>query len=470
MNLLVLFIGHRTSESDGLIVSGSNFSTPVVGYLAKRHFCPTRRVGTLGIVRFNTGSTVTESMFSRFPTLGADGRLLLRQLRDSGGFFAAGRLAGAAALSGVLALGFHSWAGISLTAEGYAKLGVSWTTMMLVSQVTGAALEQWASREAAVGYRVSPGLATGVASAMFTVALVVVWVMLGDSTWAMVAACGAGFLGVLHWMKGTLQGAGRDKKAAGLMLVESTTRLLIVPVLGFGWAIPTGLAAGCLLGMKRLGNGLKRCRSRRGAARFVVGASSASAAAQLLMGGAPLFAWAAGAPDTQVVAVFLLFFLSRAPMTLMLAAQGAVLAGLARGDGHTGVVLNTATRWAPIAITAGFAGIGGWVALPWAIGFIANVVVPPAPSGLVASGMVLCVAVQLVGQRPAAAGQPLKIANAWVWGFLTAAAVGAATVPVWGIVNAASVGFFAGTTISTVVASRSHRHRSSADYNLRTAS
>ena len=347
-----------------------------------------------------------------------------RSLRRAGWFSGIPQLATAAGLAGLMALAFHAWAGAELSHERFAKLVVAWTVMTLVSQIIGASLEQWCSREAATGRRTSSWLVVGALLAMAVLSGGAAWWLTGDAYWAAVAAIGAGGIGAAQWRKGVLQGAGAIPRAARLLLADPAVRLLAVPLMGFGWSIPTGATvAACALGRgARLD--LERPRRRCGAGWFVLESSAASTACQLLMGGAPLAAWAAGASNEQVVSVFLLFLLSRAPVTLVLASQGALLAGLARRDRSAQLILGALIRWRALVALGIIAGIGGGAVLPRLIAAMAGVGIPAVPSGMVAAGMALCAAVQLVGQKPSADGRPLVVGGPWMWGLAAAVLVG----------------------------------------------
>ena len=330
-------------------------------------------------------------------------------------------VAAGAATAGVGALVFHMWAAARLPAAEFAELAVAWTVINLVAQTVAAPLDQWHSKEAAAGYRVNPHLQTAALTVMGGVAAAVVWLLLHDPVWAAIAGLSAAGIGAVWSTKGVLCGVGKSRRAAAVLVVEAAARLVAAPAAGFGWAIPAGVAAVTI----RPRHVRPPKLSRPGGGRFVAGACLSTVAAQTLMGSAPLAVWILGGTAEEVRGVFLLFLLLRAPVTLALAAQSVLLAGLVHDDRPVLALLPhpAVTAAAFVAVAAGAAMV-----VPPTFDLFAAVTVPSGPAALVAVGMLFCALAFLVGQRGYADGRPFLIAAAWGCGLAAAAAVGTVTV------------------------------------------
>ncbi len=360
-------------------------------------------------------------------------------------------LAAAAAAAGGLTLLFHVWAASRLGADRFAEFAVTWTAVNLVAQTVAAPLELWCARETAAGYQVSGALKAAALTVMSAAAGIAVWLLVGDVSWAAVAAASAAGIGLAWAVKGAHVGSGHTRRAAGVLVVEAVARLSAVPALGVGWAIPAGIVAAAVRSRHQPPN-----RPRPGGGRFVAAASLSNLAAQTLMSAAPLAVWALGGTSETVGGVFLLFGFARAPVVLVTAAQTVFLAGLARRD-RAAASLWAALRSPPAAVLAAWAGaVGAGAVLPPLINAAAAVRVPVWAAAAVGAGMSLCGLVSLVGQQPHADGTPLLVAQAWGWG-LTAAALSAAVIGVVSgaglTVSQAAVPFLAGAATATTVAS-----------------
>ena len=347
----------------------------------------------------------------------------------------------AAAAAGMLAFAYHSWAAFSLPAEQFARFGVTWTCAILMSHITGAALEQWASLEATLGHLTDRRLGFAVTGIMIGVPATVVGIMVGDVQWMLVGGSTGGFLGLLHWRKGVFVGSGGHRTAGMMLLVESAARVLLAGLLGFAWAVPVGTAVGTTVGRPR--PGLMAARRRVGGGRFIVGASTAAAAFQLILGGAPLVVWAVGGSAQDVTSVFLVFLFSKAPLTLLFAVQGLVVSALIRQDQQVNGLLRFLTGWRTAAAIVAVAATGGAVMLPAVVNVVTAATIGFVPAGLIAGGVAGCAIVQLLGQKPAADGTPLIVGRAWLWA-LTVGILAGLTVGQLGIVWAVSIGFAAG--------------------------
>ena len=352
-----------------------------------------------------------------------------------------GTIAGAAFGAGVLSLVFHAWAGRTLTVEEFARLGIVWTCLAVLSQTVGAGLEQWTSREATVGHVTSPLVLAVTVIVMSVAAGGAVRLLVGGVRWPTIALLGGAGLGLLHWRKGMLVGAGRTGRTAAVFAVETVARLSLVGLVGFGWAIPAGSAAGLAVAAGR--TDLRPARRRCGAGMFVLEASTAGAGYQLWLGGAPLLVWAIGGTPQDVSTVFLLFLLAKAPLTLLFALQGTLVSALTRGDRRTAKVMNRMLGWAPTAGAVTGAGLCGAWLLPPAVDLITGGRVNPLMAGLVAGGVVACGMVQILGQHPVARGTPLIVGKAWLLAGGVGAAAGAAVLPL-GVLWAVAVGFAVG--------------------------
>jgi O-antigen/teichoic acid export membrane protein len=129
--------------------------------------------------------------------------------------------------------------------------------------------------------------------------------------------------------------------------------------------------------------------------------------------------------------IFTTFTLFRAPLTLIYSLQGRVLSFLVRSNGSGADIHRMVRRIATFGTTlAAVAGLVGWSAGPLVVEILFGTDFRPEPlvAALVAAGVVMASATQLMGQALVAAGSTGQLASAWVGGL----AIGLATMLVSG--------------------------------------
>ncbi len=372
-----------------------------------------------------------------------------------------------ALVGGVTAYLFHAWGGRVLGPEAFAPIGVMWTVAFITVAVLYLPLEQWVTREVTQGRHPLSG--RGLLWAVLGTALVVAmvgggWTLssLTDRTGTHVAQMFVLILGYgCFWMgKGMLQGRGRYGRVGLMLCAEGLLRLAVEGLVlwggggavGLGWAMAAApwVVWGFVLGRSRRSGG-RGADAGMFVRRYVLG----SAAAHLLVAGAPLAVTYLGGTAAEVSLVFVVFVLFRAPLTLMYSLQGRLLPPLVRmvGRGEQEPLRRLARKlWLGSVGLAVPAAAVGYVAGPAAVTLLmgSEFFASATTAALVASGTVLAAGVQLVAQTLVAGSRTGSLAAAWMAGL--AAAVGVAWLGGWGPVLSVALGFWVGeATVLMVV-------------------
>jgi O-antigen/teichoic acid export membrane protein len=285
----------------------------------------------------------------------------------------------------------------------FAPIALLWTVFFIVATVVLIPLEQFVTREVGRGRRVLVAdrrvLATviggtGIALAAF-VALTNEALFGGHPIFILQAFLLTGLFGLMQVGKGILAGQRRFA-AYGLVLTLEGVFRLPTPAAGF------------------LGN-------------YVIG----SAASQLLLAGGPLGVVVLGGDAALRSVIFTTFTLYRAPLTLIYNLQGRVLSFLVRSNGNGVDVRRLITRIALIGVGLGsLAGLVGWLVGPALVELLFGPDFRPqaAVAALVAAGVIVASATQIMAQALVASGSTRQLAGAWVGGLLA----GVAAMLVWG--------------------------------------
>ncbi len=372
-----------------------------------------------------------------------------------------------ALVGGVTAYLFHAWGGRELGPDAFAPIGVMWTVAFITVAVLYLPLEQWVTREVTQGRHPLSG--RGLLWAVMGTAVLVAMVGAGWTLSSLTDQVGihVGQMLVLilgygcFWVgKGMLQGRGWYGRVGLMLCAEGLVRLAVEGLVlwggggavGLGWAMAAApwVVWGFVFGRNR---GLAREGAGGGmfVRRYVLG----SAAAHLLVAGAPLAVTYLGGTAREVSLVFVVFVLFRAPLTLMYSLQGRLLPPLVRmvGRGEEEPLRRLAARlwWGSIGLAVPAAAVG-YVAGPSVVRFLmgAEFLVPATTAALVASGTAMAAGVQLVAQTLVAGSRTGSLAAAWILGLATAVVV--AWLGSWEPALSVAVGFWVGeATVLAVV-------------------
>ena len=368
---------------------------------------------------------------------------------DRRGFRAHGtaRMIGGSLIGALCAYLFVVVGGRRLGTVGFAPIALLWTVFFIVATVVLVPLEQFVTREVGRGRRVLAADrrvlvtvigATAAAMAIFTTVTSGV-LFDGNLIFTVQAALVIAGYGVMQVGKGILAGH-RQFATYGLVLtLEGLIRLgaaflflAISPTAAsLGWAmVATPL---CILVVRpwRHDRITGHDVVPTPAVGFLGSYFAGSAASQLMLAGAPLGVVALGGDVALRSVIFTTFTLFRAPLTLIYSLQGRVLSFLVRSNGSGADIHRMVRRIATFGITlAAVAGLVGWSAGPLVVEILFGTDFRPEPlvAALVAAGVVMASATQLMGQALVAAGSTGQLASAWVGGL----AIGLATMLVSG--------------------------------------
>ena len=375
-----------------------------------------------------------------------------------------------AMVGGVSAYLFHAWGGRSLGAEAYAPIGVMWTGAFITVAVLYLPLEQWVTREVTQTRNPLSG-GRGLVLGVMAVAMAAAAVATGWTLSSLTEQVGTHVIQMLLLMlgygcfwtgKGMLQGRGRYGRVGWMLCAEGVVRLVVEWVVletggeatGLGWAMVAAPWVVFLFGFWR---GEVPGRPASAGAVFIQQYVLGALAAHILVAAAPLVVTYMGATAAQVSAVFIVFVLFRAPLTLMYSLQGRILPPLVRmmtrGEEESlrrlGVKL-----WVWSAGCAVLAGLVGYLVGPLVVEVLmGSTFVPSAPvAALVAAGTMAAAGVQLMGQILVAGSRTGRLATAWVVGLATAALI-TAVIPS-GPVMAVAIGFGVGEAFALIVMGR----------------
>lgn len=377
---------------------------------------------------------------------------------------------------GLAAYLFHALGGRALGADAFAPIGVMWTGAFITVAVLYIPLEQWVTREVTEGRNPLLGgwrlvlTVAGVAVAASSVATGWTLSSLTEETATHVAQMVLLIVGYgCFWIgKGMLQGRGLYGRVGLMLCAEGLIRLAVQWVVlttgggavGLGWAMAAAPWVVFLFGFwRRRGMDLPSAPGGVFMQQYVVG----SAAAHLLVAGAPLAVPYLGGTAAQVSLVFIVFVLFRAPLTLMYSLQGRILPPIVKmfGRGEGASLRKLGMRlWAGSAGLALAAGLLGYLVGPAVVKLLmgSSFVPDPVVAGLAAAGTVMAAGVQLIAQILVAGSRTGRLAAAWVAGLTAAGLV------TWlnrsGPVLAVTTGFCVGEAVALLVAGRMALSRS----------
>ncbi len=266
-------------------------------------------------------------------------------------------------VTGLLTYAFHSLAAHALGRDQYGKIGVLWAAVFLTASVIYRPVEQLLSRtiaerqarDRAIGsaLRVSATIQLGLAALFIAVALplretIEDELFSGSSTlyWCLVAA--VTFYGASYFARGFLAGQRRFGLYGGLVMMESTSRvvfgvLLVVGVLDGPNAAGVAIAAAPLLSLIvvpwALGGHVRRMSGRRDAeAEFTLSHGLGFAGAvlvimlseQAILNSGVLIVKVDTGSDSLAALIFAVLMIARAPLQLFQAVSTTLLPHLTR--------------------------------------------------------------------------------------------------------------------------------------------
>lgn len=346
-----------------------------------------------------------------------------------------------ALVGGAAAYLFHAWGGRQLGPVAFAPIGVMWTVAFITVTVLYLPLEQWVTREVTRGRRPlgrRPGrlLPAVMASAMVAAGVSTGW-SLGSLTGRAAVHVAQMLVLILgygcFWVgKGILQGNGRYGRVGWMLCAEGLVRLAAAGVallagggaVGLGWAMAAAPWV-VFLFVARPGPGGPGSPAPEGGGMFVGRYVLGSAAAHILVAGAPLAVTLVGGSPAEVSLVFVVFVLFRAPLTLMYSLQGRLLPPLVRmvGRGEDEPLRRLAARlWGfSVGLSVAAAAVG-YLAGPSMVRLLvgSEFVISGSAAALVASGTAMAAGVQLVAQTLVAGSRTGSLAAAWVAGLAVA--------------------------------------------------
>jgi O-antigen/teichoic acid export membrane protein len=329
----------------------------------------------------------------------------------------------------------------------FAPIALLWTVFFIVATVVLIPLEQFVTREVGRGRRVLVADrrvlvtvigGTGIALAAF-VALTNEALFGGHPIFILQAFLLTGLFGLMQVGKGILAGQRRFAAYGLVLTLEGVFRLVAAVALlalapsaaALGWAMVC--APLCILAARpwRHDRTTDPEVSPTPAAGFLGNYVIGSAASQLLLAGGPLGVVVLGGDAALRSVIFTTFTLYRAPLTLIYNLQGRVLSFLVRSNGNGVDVSRLITRIALIGVGLGsLAGLVGWLVGPALVELLFGPDFRPqaAVAALVAAGVIVASATQIMAQALVASGSTRQLAGAWVGGLLA----GVAAMLVWG--------------------------------------
>ena len=317
----------------------------------------------------------------------------------------------------------------------FAPIALLWTVFFIVATVVLVPLEQFVTREVGRGRRVLTedrgALAMVIGGTATALAVFVVVfseaLFAGELVFAGQAFLLATFFGMMQVGKGILAGHRRFAAYGLVLALEGVFRLAAAVVLialapratFLGWAMVAAPLCVFVVRPWRHDRTTVPDVAATPAAGFLGNYVAGSAASQLLLAGAPLGVVALGGDAALRSVIFTTFTLYRAPLTLIYNLQGRVLSFLVRSDGNGLDVGRLISRLAVFGLAlASVAGVVGWLVGPAVVEILFGADFRPAAlvAALVAAGVMVASATQIMAQALVAAGSTGQLAGAWVGG------------------------------------------------------
>jgi O-antigen/teichoic acid export membrane protein len=233
------------------------------------------------------------------------------------------------------------------------------------------------------------------------------------------------FFGVMQVGKGILAGHRRFAAYGLVLALEGVFRLVAAVILVsiapratlLGWAMVAAPLSVLVVRPWRYDRTTVPDVVATPPAGFLGSYVAGSAASQLLLAGAPLGVVALGGEAALRSVIFTTFTLYRAPLTLIYNLQGRVLSFLVRSDGVA--VGRIISRLVVVGLAlASVAGVVGWVVGPAVVEILFGRDFRPEAlvAALVAAGVIVASATQIMAQALVAAGSTGQLAGAWIAG------------------------------------------------------
>ncbi len=352
-----------------------------------------------------------------------------------------GWMVGGSLVGAVGAYLFQVIVGNRLGAEAFAPVSVQWTVLFIVITVVLVPFEQYTTREAARGrdvWRTDWSVTVVAASVAAIPAALFVYftrdrLFASERIYAIEMAVMLSLYALFFGAKGILAGRRRFKEIGYLLAAESMFRVLVVVgLLAVSTSAPivawSMVVAPLVVVLIRFGRPADPGPPRETAVgRFLGAYVAGSAASQILLAAAPLAVAFLGGSATLVSVVFVTFTLFRAPLTLIYAMQGRILAVFVRwsDEGERRRLRSGAAGLAAAGIVLTMAAwfVGEWIgpAIVEAL-FESDFVPATSVAAWVATGVVAGSFAQLIGQVLVAGARTGRLASAWVSGLMVAVA------------------------------------------------
>lgn len=350
-------------------------------------------------------------------------------------FMVAGGLIGA-----VGAYLFQAYGGRQLGTEAFAPVAQLWTVFFIIATVLLVPVEQYITREVAVGRKVIPGDLVPAMSVAAIGALVGgVFVLLtmdrlfaGNFQYVVQILLLMVGYGLLVVAKGVYAGRRLFAKVGWVLIVETVVRLvagivaiqLAATAESLGWAMVLGGFAVLGMGWWRHDRGHTRPPAAS-PTRFLGGYVGGTAASQVLLGAAPVAVALLGGDQAIQSIVFATFTLFRAPLTLIFSLQGRVLpylVGLADSGDRRGLAQIARLVVIGGVLLAGLGALVGWLIGPEVVSllFIPEFAPSATVAALTAAGVMSAATAQIAGQVLVAEGRTSRLSIAWVAGLVAA--------------------------------------------------
>jgi O-antigen/teichoic acid export membrane protein len=350
-------------------------------------------------------------------------------------FMVAGGLIGA-----VGAYLFQAYGGRQLGTEAFAPVGQLWTVFFILATVLLVPVEQYITREVAVGRKVIPGdlvpaMAVAGIGALVGGGFVLITLdrlFAGSFLYLVQILLLMVGYGLLVVGKGVYAGRRLFAKVGWVLIVETAVRLVagivVIQLVGtaesLGWAMVLGGFAVLGMGWWRHDRGTTRPPAAP-PTRFLGGYVGGTASAQVLLGAAPVVVALLGGDEAIQSIVFATFTLFRAPLTLIFALQGRVLpylVGMADSGDRKGLAQIARLVVIGGVILAGLGALVGWLVGPEVVSllFIPEFAPSATVAALTAAGMMAAATAQIAGQVLVAEGRTSRLSVAWVAGLIVA--------------------------------------------------
>ncbi|CAN5863952.1 hypothetical protein BH23ACT5_BH23ACT5_02210 [soil metagenome] len=342
----------------------------------------------------------------------------------------------------VLAYIFQAVGTRVLGVDGFAPIAAIWTAFFILASVLLVPLEQYATREVSRGRSMADDrkvfvwvMTIGVVAGAMFVFTMLESLFDGDPVYVVVMSLLVIGYAVLFTAKGVLAGNRRFADIGWVLGLEGVFRLvaglallaLVVDASALAWAMVIAPLSAVVLRFWRhdRSEGVIEPVGARGFLGAYIGASSAS---QILLAGAPLGVIALGGSRGLFAAVFVLFTLYRAPLTLIYSLQSRILPHLvtmAGNDDDAGL-----RRIAIRVIGVGTAltvlgGLVGWLVGPQVVALLFSEEARPVAvvAALTAAGVMAASTAQIGGQVLVARANTGALAVAWAVGLTVAVVV-----------------------------------------------